>query len=145
MIGRDFDNHFHGAGQGSAHSKAAIVQNGHGDLEAPSHFSQHVFYRDLDIIKVHLGCVRALDSHLVLRGSVCDSSKLPLHDESSHLREVDKETKGILRGGDIENCSSDGLKGNFVLLGARILWIIHLGLSKNRENFCNPSVGNPDL
>lgn len=61
------DDTLHGAREGGCHAEAAVIQDVHRNLEAPTNFPEHTLGRHADIIKVHLCCVGRLDSHLLLR------------------------------------------------------------------------------
>merc|ERR1719234_2097193 len=101
----------HGAGQGCSHSKSAIVQDLHRHLEPIAGLAEHILHWDGCVLKVNLCSVGALDTHLLLRRSIGDSSKAPLYDE----------------GRDLLSLSSSS-------------WVNNWGLGKHSEDLSNSSI-----
>lgn len=76
----------HGAREGGCHAEAAVIQDVHGNLKAPAHFSQYTLGWHADIIKVHLCCVGRLNSHLLLRRTT--ENKRGVDEKINRLRKV---------------------------------------------------------
>lgn len=56
----------HGARERRRHAEAAVVQDVHGHLEAAAQLAQQTVGRHTHVVKVDLGRVGRLDSHLLL-------------------------------------------------------------------------------
>ena len=78
----------HCAGQSSSHTKSPVIQDLHGYLEALTDLTNNVFHWHWSVFEVDLCCVRALDAHLLLWGSMRHTTECTFHNESRHLKRV---------------------------------------------------------
>eukprot|EP01137_Pigoraptor_chileana_P023982 Opistho-2@91182 len=116
VVGGLGDQRLHRSGERSAHPKASVVQNVHGNLEAAADIANDILDGDLDVLKVDLGRIGALNAHLLFGCTVCNTAKRSLDDEGSDL----------------------------VALLAR-LGINNLRLRKHGEDLGDATVGDPNL
>lgn len=61
------DDALHGARESRRHTKTPVVQDVHRHLETSAQLTKQAVCWDADVIEVHLGCVRRLDAHFLLR------------------------------------------------------------------------------
>ena len=76
---RCLSNHSpHCAGHSGAHAKPTGVEDLHGHLEPIALTTENIFHRHLRVVKVQLGCVAAMESHLLLGWPAGDAAERAL-------------------------------------------------------------------